>query len=249
MSGHSKWATIKRKKGANDAARGRLFTKSIKEITIAARSGGGEPVNNPRLRLAIQSAKAINMPADNIKRAIQKGTGELPGVSYEEITYETYAPGGTALLINVVTDNKNRTVSELKHLLSRNNGKLGEIGSVAWMFEKKGVITVAKEQLTEDDVMSVALDAGADDLKTLDDIFEVYTSPESFEVVRKAIEDKAMKIESAQIQMMAKDNVKVEGKEAEQLLKLMEVLEEHDDVQNIYSNFDIDDKLLATLSI
>jgi YebC/PmpR family DNA-binding regulatory protein len=249
MSGHSKWATIKRKKGANDAARGRLFTKSIKEITIAARNGGGEPVNNPRLRLAIQSAKAINMPADNIKRAIQKGTGELPGVSYEEITYESYAPGGTALLINVVTDNKNRTVSELRHLLSRNNGKLGEVGSVAWMFEKKGVITVAKENLTEDDVMSVALDAGADDLKTLDDIYEVYTGTESFEEVRKSIEEKGMKIESAQIQMMAKDPVKVEGKEAEQLLKLMEALEEHDDVQNTYSNFDIDDKLLASLSI
>jgi YebC/PmpR family DNA-binding regulatory protein len=246
MSGHSKWATIKRKKASNDAARGKLFTKAIKECTIAARSGGGDPMGNPRLRLAIQYAKSINMPADNIKRAIQKGTGELPGVTIEELVYEGYGPGGSALLINVVTDNKNRTVSELRHLLSRNNGKFAEVGSVAWMFQKKGIINIQKENHSEDDVMAIVLDAGADDLRTEEDVFEVITDVESFETVRKTLEDKAYKIESAQLQMIPKDTVKVEGKEAESLLKLMEVLEEHDDIQNVYSNFDIDEKVMAT---
>jgi len=248
MSGHSKWATIKRKKAANDAARGKIFTRLIKEITIAARDGGGDPEGNPRLRLAISNAKANNMPADNIKRAIQKGTGELPGTSYEEVTYESYGPGGVAILINVVTDNKNRTVSEIRHLLSRNNGKLAEVGSVAWMFEKKGVINVAKENHSEDDVLNVVLDAGADDLKTEDNYFEIITSPETFFPVKKALEEKNYKIESAELQMVPKDTIKLEGKDAEQCLKLMEALEEHDDVQNVYSNFDIDEKIIASLS-
>jgi YebC/PmpR family DNA-binding regulatory protein len=248
MSGHSKWATIKRKKAANDAARGRMFTKAIKEITIAARSGGGDQEGNPRLRLAIQSAKAVNMPADNIKRAIQKGTGELPGVSYEEAVYEAYGPGGSALLINVVTDNKNRTVSELRHMLTRNNGKLADIGSVAWMFEKKGTITLLKEKHTEDEIMNIALESGAEDLRTEQETYEITTDTESFETVRKTLELQNYKIESAQLQMLPKDQVKLEGKDAEQMLKLLEALEEHDDVQNVYSNFDIDEKVMASFS-
>jgi YebC/PmpR family DNA-binding regulatory protein len=248
MSGHSKWATIKRKKASNDAARGRMFTKAIKEITIAARTGGGDPEGNPRLRLAIQSAKAVNMPADNIKRAIQKGTGELAGVNYEEIVYEAYGPGGSALLINVVTDNKNRTVSELRHLLTRNNGKLAEIGSVSWMFEKKGTISILKETHSEDEIMNIALEAGAEDLRTESETYEITTDTESFEPVRKALDEQKYKLESAQLQMLPKDLVNLEGKAAEQMLKLMESLEEHDDVQNVYSNFDIDEKVMASFS-
>jgi len=248
MSGHSKWATIKRKKAANDAARGKVFTRLIKEISIAARDGGGDPDGNPRLRLAIQSAKSSNMPADNIKRAIQKGTGELPGVSYEEITYEGYGPGGIAILINVVTDNKNRTVSELRHLLTRNNAKLAEVGSVAWMFEKKGVINLPQGDLKEDEVMDIVLEAGADDLKAEDTYFEITTAPDVFYNVKKSLEDKNFPVESADLQMVPKDTVKLEGKDAEQCLKLMEALEEHDDVQNISSNFDIDESVISSLS-
>ena len=248
MSGHSKWATIKRKKAATDAARGKVFTRLIKEISIAARDGGGDPTGNPRLRLAIQTAKQSNMPADNIKRAIQKGTGELPGVSYEEITYEGYGPGGIAILINVVTDNKNRTVSEVRHLLSRNNGKFAEVGSVAWMFEKKGVLNVVKENHAEDDVMNIVLDAGAEDLKTEDTYFEITTAPDTFYAVKKALEEQNFKIESAELQMVPKDTIKLEGKDAEQCLKLMEALEEHDDTQDVFSNFDIDEKVIASLS-
>jgi YebC/PmpR family DNA-binding regulatory protein len=244
MSGHSKWATIKRKKAAADTARGKVFTKIIKEITIAARAGGGDPEGNPRLRLAIQNAKASNMPADNIKRAVQRGTGELPGVSYEEVTYEAYGPGGIGMLISCVTDNKNRLVSELRHTLERNGGKLAEAGSVAWAFQKKGVLTVPK-QYDEDEVLTTILDAGAEDMKTEEDAFEITTPPENFETVRKALEQKGIKVDTAEIQMVPQNTLKVEGRDAEHVLKLMEVLEEHDDVQQVYSNFDIDVKIMA----
>ena len=252
MSGHSKWATIKRKKGATDAARGRLFTRLIKEITIAARDGGGNPDGNPRLRLAINTAKAANMPADNIKRAIQKGTGELPGVSYEEVTYEGYAPGGVAILVECVTDNSTRTVSEMRHIFSRNNGNMGTSGSVGWMFHKKGQIIVAKtgqsKPLSEDDLMGIVLDAGADDLQSDESGFTITTTPQAFETVKKAIEEKGILTESASVQMVPENTIKVTGKEAEQTLRLMEALEEHDDVQNVYANFDIDEKEMAALN-
>ena len=252
MSGHSKWATIKRKKAATDSARGNLFTRLIKEITIAARNGGGDPNGNPRLRLAIQTAKAANMPADNIKRGIQKGTGELPGVSYEEITYEGYGAAGVAILVDVVTDNANRTVSEIRHAFSRNNGNHGQAGSVAWMFQKKGSIIVAAAQktpLSEDDLLSIILDAGADDMQAEGDgTFSIVTSPQAFEPVKKALEDKGIVVESASLGMVPQNTVKVTGKDAENVMKLMNTLEEHDDVQNVYSNFDIDDKELASLS-
>jgi len=245
MSGHSKWATIKRKKAVTDSRRGKVFTQIIKEITIAAKSGGGDPAGNPRLRLAIDKAKSSNMPADNIKRAIMKGTGELPGVSYEDVTYEGYGPGGVALIIESVTDNKNRTVSEIRHLLERGGGKLGASGSVAWMFHKKGTIRTPKGTMTEDDMLAIVLDAGADDIRQDGDSFEITTIPESFEAVKKAIEDKQIPIEEAEIHKVPENTVKVEGPEAERVLKLMEALEEHDDTQNVYANFDIDEKVLA----
>ena len=245
MSGHSKWATIKRKKAVTDSRRGKIFTQIIKEITIAAKSGGGDSSGNPRLRLAIDKAKSSNMPADNIKRAIMKGTGELPGVSYEDVTYEGYGPGGVAVIIESVTDNKNRTVSEIRHLLERNGGKFGATGSVAWMFHKKGTIRTPKGAITEDDMLSIVLDAGADDLRLDGDLFEITTSPEAFEAVKKAIEDKHIPIEEAEIHKLPENTVKVEGPDAEKVLKLMETLEEHDDTQHVYANFDIDEKVLA----
>lgn len=238
MSGHSKWATIKRKKASIDAARGKVFTKIIKEITIAAREGGGDPDGNPRLRLAIQTAKANNMPQENITRGVKKGTGELEGVKYEELTYEGYAPHGIAIMIECVTDNRNRTVAELRHIMSKNNGNMGDTGSVAWMFERKGVINVEKEGVSEDDLMEVILDAGADDLKNEGDYFEVITSMENFEKVRKTIEDKKYKIESASLQYLAKDLVAIEGSAQEAVLKFLEAVEDNDDVQNVYSNAD-----------
>ncbi len=245
MSGHSKWATIKRKKASTDAKRGKIFTQIIKEITVAAKMGGGDPSGNPRLRLAIEKAKANNMPADNIKRAIMKGTGELPGVSYEDVTYEAYGPGGVALIIESVTDNKNRTVSELRHLLERHNGKLATSGSVAWSFHRKGIIQIPKSKYTEDDILAIILDAGADDLKVEDELYEIKTSPENFEAVKKALEANKVSIESAELSLVPENLVKVEGKEAELVLKLMEALEENEDVQNVYPNFDIDEKVLA----
>jgi YebC/PmpR family DNA-binding regulatory protein len=252
MSGHSKWATIKRKKAATDSARGRLFTRLIKEITISARDGGGSMEHNPRLRLAIQTAKDNNMPADNIKRALQRGTGELPGVTYEEITYEGYGPGGVAVLVEVVTDNANRSVSELRHIFSRQNGNLGQSGSVAWMFSKKGSITVPaagqKKPLTEDDLLAIILDAGADDLQAEGDSFTISTSPQAFEPVKRALEERGIALEQASIGKQPQNTVKVTGKDAENVLKLMEALEEHDDVQNVYSNFDIDEKDLAAFN-
>ncbi len=251
MSGHSKWSTIKRKKGATDAARGRLFARLIKEISIAARPGGN-PDANPRLRLAIQNAKNANMPADNIKRAIQKGTGELPGVAYEEQTYEGYGPGGVAVLVEIVTDNNNRTVSEMRHVFSRNHGNLGQSGSVAWMFQKNGIIVIPKagqnSPLVEDDILTIVLEAGADDMQAEEDAYTITTSPQAFEAVKKSLEDRGIVLETASLQMVPQNTVKVTGKEAEQTLKLMEALEEHDDVQNVFSNFDIDEKELAALN-
>lgn len=248
MSGHSKWATIKRKKAVTDAKRGRLFTQIIKEITIAARMGGGDPKANPRLRLAVDKAKGANMPADNIKRAIMKGTGELPGTVYEDVSYEGYGPGGVALIIESVTDNKNRTVSEIRHILERHNGKLGAANSVAWMFHKKGLIRLPKAGNDEEQLLTIALDAGAEDMSAEEDVFEIYTPPDKFESVKQALESKGIKPEEAEIQMIPENMVKVEGKDAEQVLKLMESLEEHEDVQHVYANFDIDEKTLASLN-
>ena len=248
MSGHNKWAKIKRKKGVTDAKRGRVFTRLSKEMTIAARDGGGSQQGNPRLRLAIEKAQAANMPADNIKRAIQRGTGELPGVIYEEVSYEGYGPAGVALIIESVTDNKNRTVSELRHVLERNNGKLGAANSVAWMFHRTGIIHVAKANYNEDEFLGIALDAGADDMKTDEELYEIVTTPANFDAVRQSIEAKGVKFEDAEIQLIPENMVKVEGKEAEQVLKLMEALEDHEDVQHVYSNFDIDEKAMAAFN-
>lgn len=239
MSGHSKWSTIKRKKAAVDAARGKIFTRIIKEITISARDGGGDPDANPRLRLAIQNAKSANMPAENITRAIKKGTGELEGVKYEEINYEAYAPHGIAILIESVTDNRNRTVADLRHLIGKKNGNLGESGSVAWMFERKGVIIIPTSEKSEDELMEIILDAGADDLKVEEEFFEVITTMENFEPVRRLIEEKGIKIEEASLQYIAKDLIKVEGKNAEDVFKCIEAIEEYEDVQNVYTNADL----------
>jgi len=244
MSGHSKWSTIKRKKARTDAQRGKIFTKLIKEITIAARSGGGDENSNPALRTAIAAAKAANMPAANIERAIKRGTGELPGVVYENITYEGYGPGGTALLIEVVTDNKNRTVAEIRHILSKNNGNLGESGCVSWIFEKKGVIQINANKISEDELLELVLEAGADDMKREDDLFEVVTQPAAFEQVKSTLQQHNIELDSAEITMHPKNTVKVEEKDAEKLLRLMDALEDHDDVNNVYSNFDIDDEII-----
>ncbi len=244
MSGHSKWSSIKRKKGKLDAQRGRIFTRLIKEITVAARLGGGDENANPRLRKAIAEAKANNMPAANIERAIKRGTGELPGVNYEEVIYEGYGPGGAALMVEVVTDNKNRTVADLRHIFSKYGGNLAASGSVAWIFEKKGVIEIRPDVASEDEIMLAAIDAGAEDIKSDEELIEVLTAPEDLDSTKQALTDAGIEIESAQITMYPKNTVKIEGKQAEQLLKLMDALEEHEDVQNIYSNFDIDVKLM-----
>jgi YebC/PmpR family DNA-binding regulatory protein len=240
MSGHSKWNSIKRKKAKVDAERGKLFTRLIKDITLAARDGGGDEDSNPRLRTAILAAKAANMPAANIERAIKKGTGELPGVVYEEGLLEGYGPGGVALYIEIITDNRKRTVAEIRHHLTKHGGNLAEAGSVAWVFEKKGLITIPKMNVDEDELLMTVMDAGAEDLKSEDDYFEITMAPEDLENVKKALEANNITYESAELTMYPKNTVKVEGKEAEQLLKLMDALEEHDDVQNVYSNFDID---------
>lgn len=245
MSGHSKWATTKRKKAAIDAKRGKAFTKIIKEITIAAREGGGDPNGNPRLRLAVDNAKAVNMPADNIERAIKKATGELEGVSYHELTYEGYGPAGVAIMVEVATDNKNRTVAEVRHLFSKGGGGLGETGSVAWMFDKKGVVTLPKQGKSEDEIMEVILEAGAEDLQTEDDFYEVQATIESFEPVRKALIDKGLTVENASLQWIAKNFIAVTGEDAEKVVKLIESLEDCDDVQNVYSNADIDESSLS----
>ncbi len=248
MSGHSKWSTIKRKKGKADAERGRLFTKLIKEITVAARSGGGNPEGNPRLRSAILAAKASSMPADNIKRAIQKGTGELPGVNYEEVTYEGYGPGGVAVLVEVFTDNKNRTVSDIRHMFTKHSGNLGEAGCVGWIFEKKGVIEIEKSKIGEDELLELALEAGASDVSGEGDVYEITTAPDAFEPVRVALEKKGLPMVSAEVSKVPQNFVKLDAKHAEQMIKLYESLDEHDDVQKVYANFDIDDELLEKLS-
>lgn len=241
MAGHSKWAQIKRKKAVADAKKGKLFTKLIREITIAARQGGGNPDGNPRLRLAIDQARAANMPMENIERAIKKATGELEGSQYEEIIYEGYGPGGVAILIEAVTDNKNRTVSELRHIFSRHGGRFAESGSVNWMFDRKGIITIEKSVINEDDLIMLALDAGADDVIVESDYYEVQTSIENFEKVRKNLLEKNVKIENASLQYVPQNLMKIEGKENETVLKLLEILEDHDDVQNVYTNADVNE--------
>jgi len=244
MSGHSKWATIKRKKGAADAKRGKMFTKLIKEITIAAREGGGDPGGNPRLRLAVDNAKAANMPADNIDRAIKKATGELEGVTYHELTYEGYGPGGVAMIVEVATDNKNRTVADVRHSFSKYGGSMGEAGSVAWMFERKGIITLPKQNKTEDDLMNIVLEAGAEDLHAEDDYFSIQTDLESFEPVRKALIAANLELENASLQWIAKNTISVKGEDAEKVMTLIEAIEDNDDVQNVYSNADFDDEMM-----
>ena len=246
MYGHSKWSTIKRAKGAKDAARGKLFGRIIKEITIAARDGGGDPDANPRLRLAVDKAKGANMPNDNIKRAIQRGTGEVEGVHYEEITYEGYGPGGVAFLIETITDNKNRTVAEIRHLFSKNNGNLAEAGAVGWKFDRKGMITIPKNY-DEEELMLIAIEAGAEDMSTEDDHFEIVTEPASLEDVKKALADGGIEIEEAEAQMIPQNTLKVDGKDAESVLRLLEALEDHDDVQNVYADFDIDADVMESL--
>ena len=242
MSGHSKWHTIKHKKGAADAKRGKIFTRLIKELTVAARSGGGDPAMNPRLRTIIAAAKEVNMPADNIKKAIQRGTGELPGVSYEEITYEGYGPGGSALLIECLTDNKNRTVGEVRHTLEKHGGNLGSSNSVAWMFTKKGLVVVEKSKADEEGLLNTALDAGADDMQDAGTAWEVLSDPSVFEAVRDAVKALGIEPSSAQVAMLPQNYVKLEGKAANQMIKLMEALDEHEDVKQVWSNFDIEEK-------
>jgi YebC/PmpR family DNA-binding regulatory protein len=249
MSGHSKWATIKRKKGKTDQERGRKFTRLIKELTVAAREGGGDPDGNPRLRTAIAAAKAENMPADNIKRGIQKGTGELPGVTYEAATYEGYGPGGVAIYLEVLTDNKNRVVAEIRHTLTKYGGNLGSNGCVAWMFDKRGVITVDLEATDEDTLMEVALDAGAEDLTTDTGSFELVMDPMVLDDVRTAIEAKGIKIETAEVTMIPQNSTKLtKESDAVALMKVIDILEDNDDVQKVYSNFDIDQSLLEKLA-
>ena len=246
MSGHSKWATIKHKKAALDAKRGKTFTRLIKEITIAARSGG-DPDGNPRLRTAILAAKAVSMPADNIKKAVMRGTGELEGGQIDEIMFEGYGPGGAAVIVNVATDNRNRTVSEIRHVFSKNGGNLGEQGSVAWMFERKSQIIIEEDKASEDQLMNLVLDAGAEDLRN-DGAWEVISAPEAHEAVVEAIQKAGIPTESAQIAMIPKNLMKLEGKNAAGMLRLSEALEEHEDVQNVYSNFDVDEKELEALA-
>ena len=242
MSGHSKWATIKHKKAATDAKRGRVFTKLIREISIAAREGGADPDSNPRLRSAILSAKNENMPNDNIERAILRGTGQLEGEQYEEVNFEGYGPGGVGMIIQVVTANRNRVVSELRHLMSRHGGNLAENGAVGWMFSRKGQIVVPKEQASEDKMLSIVLDAGAEDLRDDGSTWEVLTPPEAFEPVRSALEKAGVKPESAEVAFVPQNYVKLTGSPAGQMIRLIEALEEHDDVQHVFANFDIDEK-------
>jgi YebC/PmpR family DNA-binding regulatory protein len=242
MSGHSKWASIKHKKGALDAKRGKMFTRLIKELTVAARAGGGDPDMNPRLRTVIADAKAANMPSENIKRAIRRGTGEEPGVSYEEAQYEGYGPGGAAVIIDVLTDNKNRTVGELRHLLEKHGGNLAAANAVAWMFAKKGYIVIEKAKADEEKLMSAVLDAGADDLQDDNDNWEVLSAPEAFTAVNDAVKGLGIEPTSAQVSMIPQNYVKLEGKVAQQMLKLMEALDDYDDVQHVWSNFDISEK-------
>jgi YebC/PmpR family DNA-binding regulatory protein len=242
MSGHSKWHSIKHKKGALDAKRGKLFTKIIREMSIAARLGGGDPASNPRLRTAVDKAKSVNMPADNIKRAIQKGTGELEGATYEEITIEGYGPGGVAILVEGTTDNRNRTVSEIRHLFTKNGGNLGTAGSVSYLFKPRGYIAIAKDKVEEERLMELALEAGADDIAGGGEHWEVYTPPQAYEAVLESVKKAGLEPEQSQVGKYAETSVTLEGPKAQQMLKLIESLEDNDDVQNVWSNFDISDK-------
>jgi len=244
MSGHSKWATTKHKKAAIDAKRGKVFTKIAKEITVAAKLGGGDSNGNPRLRTAVAKAKGVSMPADNIKRAIQKGTGELPGVSYEEIIFEGYGPGGVAVMLESMTDNRNRTVSEIRHIFGKSGGHMGEAGCVSWMFQKKGYIVISRAKADEEKLMTLALDAGAEDLQAEDDNFVVTTPPNDLEKIKKAIEDEGIGMDVTEITMVPQTYVKLDGKEAQQMLRLMDTLEDNDDVQNVYANFDIPEEIM-----
>jgi YebC/PmpR family DNA-binding regulatory protein len=248
MSGHSKWATIKHKKGALDAKRGKIFTRLIKEISIAAKNGGGDPDSNPRLRGAIVAAKAENMPADNIKRAVQRGTGELPGATYEEFALEGYGPGGVAILLDINTDNRNRTVSEIRHVFGKNGGNMADAGAVSWMFHKKGDIVVAKVAAKEDDLMALVLDAGAEDLRDDGDNWEVLTETSAYEAVLEAVKKAGIEPVSSSVTMIPQNYIKLEGANATTMIRLMEALEEHDDVQNVHANFDIDQKLLEEVA-
>ncbi|HXY48097.1 MAG TPA: YebC/PmpR family DNA-binding transcriptional regulator [Terriglobales bacterium] len=247
MSGHSKWATIKHKKGALDAKRGKIFTRLIKEITIAAKSGG-DPDTNPRLRTAIAAAKAENMPADNIKRAVQRGTGELPGATYEEFTLEGYGPGGVAILVDINTDNRNRTVSEIRHVFGKNGGNMAEAGAVAWMFHKKGDILISKNAAKEDDLMNIVLEAGGEDLRDDGDTWEILTQPSAYEDVLEAVKKAGITPASSSVAMIPQNTIKLEGSAASTMIRLLEALEEHDDVQSVHANFDIDQKLLEEVA-
>jgi YebC/PmpR family DNA-binding regulatory protein len=242
MSGHSKWATIKHKKGAADAKRGKVFTRLIKELTVAARNGGGDPDMNPRLRTVIADARAANMPADNIKRAIRRGTGEEEGVSYDEVTYEAFGPGGVAILVETLTDNRNRTVGEMRHILTRFGGNLGEANSVGWMFEKKGLVTVEKGKVEEDALMSAVLDAGADDMKDDGSAWEIVSAADTHQAVVEAVKALGIEPSTSEIAMLPQNYIKLEGRPAQQMLKLMEALEDHDDTKNVWSNFDVEEK-------
>lgn len=248
MSGHSKWSTIKRKKGKADAERGKIFTKLIREITVAAREGGGDMDANVRLRTAVAAAKAANMPADNIKRGIMKGTGELEGVHYEQSSYEGYGPGGVAILVETLSDNKNRTVAEIRHIFTRHNGSLGEVGCVGWMFDRKGYIVVGRDKIGEEELMEKAIEAGANDIQSSDESYEIYTDMTDFEDVRAALEKSGVEMETAEITMIPQSTIQLDGKNAEQMLKLYEELEEHDDVSHVYANFDIEESLMEQLS-
>jgi len=248
MSGHSKWAQIKHKKSKMDRERGRLFSKLIREITVAARMGGGDVEGNPRLRAAIQAAKAANMPQENIERAIKRGTGELPGVNYEDVVYEGYGPSGVALMVEVTTDNRKRTVAEIRHLFEKYGGHLGEGGSVSWMFETKGLIVVEKDAVDEETLMMVALDAGAEDIRDTGDSFEVITEPGEFEGVKRALDANGIQYTHAELTRLPQTTVHVEGKDAERLIGLLEALEDHDDVRKVYSNFEMDDALMEALT-
>jgi len=244
MSGHSKWKTNKGKKGIADAKRGATFTKIIKELVVVARDGGGNPDSNPRLRAIMQKAKEANMPSDNVKMAIKRGTGELPGIVYEAVMYEAYGPGGVAILIDSLTDNKNRSTAELRNIITKRAGNMAGAGSVSWMFTQKGYISVAKDQIKEDELMNIVLDAGAEDMKHEDDMYEIYTSIQDLEKVKQALQDKGIKWEDAELTMIPSSTIKVTGGEAKQVLALVEALEEHDDVQQVYANFDIPDEIM-----
>jgi YebC/PmpR family DNA-binding regulatory protein len=248
MSGHSRWSQIKRKKGKTDAQRGKLFSKILREITVAARNGGGDPKGNLRLKAAMEAARAANMPQDNIRRAIQKGTGELPGEQYEEVTYEGYGPGGVALLVRVLTDNKNRTGPEIRHLFEKHAGRMGTAGCVAWMFDRRGVIQVDAERIKEDELLEGALEAGASDVKRVEKVFEVTTTPDEMEAVRQALERQRVPVLEARVDLVPQSTVRVEGKDAAAVLRLVEALEDQDDVQAVYSNYDIADEVIDAIT-